>query len=346
MRAVVQRGFGGPEVFELSDLPVPEPGPGQVLVRVHACGVCYHELIVRQGLIKHDVALPLIPGHELAGEVVERGPGVSALDVGDRVTALNRETCGNCADCRLGFETQCRHHRFIGHGGEAGGGYAEYAAVQERALVRVPRDMPFDAAAVIPCVLGTLLNGLRDVARVRPGETVLVTGAGGGLGLHAIQCARLAGARVIAVTTSPGKAPVLKEAGADDVVVADRSGFARQVKELTGGEGVDVVADNVGAPLFDEAFRSLTRRGRYVVIGQVTGDPVRLQLGVVLFKAVRVMGALSATHAQVTDAVDLVHRGRLRVFLGGVYPLPEFARVHAMLEQRQSVGRLVLVPSG
>jgi NADPH:quinone reductase-like Zn-dependent oxidoreductase len=128
------------------------------------------------------------------------------------------------------------------------------------------------------------------------------------------------------------------------VVVADRSGFARQVKELTGGRGADVVADNVGAPVFDEAFRSLARRGRYVVIGQVTGEAVRLQLGVVLFKAVRLMGALSATHAQVSDAVDLVHRGRLRVFIGGTYPLTEFAAVHAMLEQRQSVGRLVLVP--
>lgn len=237
MKAVVQRTTGGPEVLVEEELARPRCGEGEVLVRITACGVCLHDIVVRNGTLKAGVELPVIPGHEVAGVVEEAGAGVTHVKPGDRVALTPCwHVCGMCKLCRGGHETLCLERRYLGDHGLVGG-YAEYVAVDAASAVRVPEGVDDTHAAIAACAIGTALNAVRDAGRITVGEHVLVTGAGGGVGVHAVQLARLAGARVIAQTTSAQKAALLASLGAHDVVVSARGeDFSRKVRELTAGE--------------------------------------------------------------------------------------------------------------
>ena len=203
VKAIVLEEFGDPEVLQLRDLPDPEPGPGEVLVRVAAAGVCYHDLLTRAGHIRHGLTLPVVPGHEVAGVVEAVGPGVTGLAAGDRVCTVQLATCGTCDACLSGNDHICRRQRMFGHG--LAGGYAEFLVAPARSLVPVPEGVPLEQAALFGCGIGTSYRALTATSRLQAGETVLVTGAGGGTGLHTVQLARALGARVLAVTTSEGK---------------------------------------------------------------------------------------------------------------------------------------------
>jgi acryloyl-coenzyme A reductase len=341
MKAVLLERFGGPDVLEVRDVEVPRPGPGEVLVRTRACGVCYHDVLSRAGLMRRDMKVPVILGHEVAGEVAEVGAGVTWLGEGDRVASTQRRSvCGRCRYCRTGGETMCSDRRFLGH--EVDGGYAEYVVIGADNLAKIPTDIPFGEAAVMACAIGTGLNAIREVARVRAGETVLVTGAGGGLGVHAVQLARLSGARALAVTTSEEKVDRLRELGADEVIPATEGRFADDVRAVTSGEGTDVVIDNVGGKVFDEVRRSLARRGRLVMVGEVSSDFVRVNLAQLFLHGLELRSAVSTTQRQLEDVVALVGQGRIRPIVGQAVPLAEAAAAHQALEARRPFGRVVL----
>lgn len=342
MRAVYQNDFGGPSVLEAGHMADPEPKPGQVLVRVRACGVCGHDVLERCGVMRNGVVFPMVHGHEIAGEVVALGEGVESLAVGDRVASLQRVTCGHCDYCRRGLDSCCRNQVFIGHDGLTGG-YAEYTALGERAFVKLPPDMPFEQAAVLGCSAGTVLHALRAEAKLQPGETVLVTGAGGGLGIHAVKLAKLFGGYVLATTTSEHKADILKAAGADDVIVAPDNDFAEEVKRATDGYGIDVLVDNVGAPVFKAALRVMAPYGRFLVVGQVTGDRITFNQAHLIFKNIRLIGSKSTHWHELQDMINLTHRGLFTPLIGQTLPLEEAARAHELVENRGVAGRVVLV---
>src|SRR3954447_19345766 len=166
MRAVVQSGIGGPEVLQVQRwLNPPPPQADQVLIRIRACGVCYHDLLVRDGTFRHLVKLPLVPGHEMAGDVLAIGDAVTRTKVGDQVASTNRETCGHCDLCRTGQEGICPHQHFFGHNGP--GGYAEFACIRENALSVVPRAVPPEVACTLACAVGTELHGIREVGAAK-----------------------------------------------------------------------------------------------------------------------------------------------------------------------------------
>lgn len=343
MKAVVMRQFGGPEVLGVEEVETPRIGPRDVLLKVGACGVCYLDTIVRSGL-RSRAKLPLVLGHEIAGEVAEVGAEVAGLSPGDRVTSMVRETCGSCAYCRDGRETLCETTSGT-FGIVEDGGYAEFMKVPARALTKLPPEIPFEHAAIFTCVLGTALHAIRNKGQVKPGDTVLVTGAGGGLGIHSIQIARLCGGRVIAVTTSESKADAIREAGADQVVVARDPDFSKEVKRLAGGKGVDVVIENVGSAVFPGSFRSLRPGGRMVFIGELTGTPVPLNPALLILKELHLVGSENATWTELREVVELVRAGRLRPVVSQVLPLEAAADAHRMLLERKSRGRLVLRPN-
>jgi len=206
MQAVVQRTTGGPDVLLFEQLPRPRVKARDVLIRVAACGVCFHDIVVRNGTLKKGVELPVIPGPEIAGVVEAVGDEVTRVAPGQRIATTQRyHVCGMCRFCRGGLEPLCAQRRFLGDHGLVGG-YAEYVAVEEDNVVRIPEGVSDEQAAIAACAIGTALNAVRDVGRVTIGERVLVAGAGGGVGVHAVQLARLAGAFVIAQTTSQDKA--------------------------------------------------------------------------------------------------------------------------------------------
>lgn len=345
MRAIVLRNTGGVEVLRLEDVERPRPGARDVLIRCTACGVCYLDVVTRNGTHKKGVELPCIPGHEIAGVVEEVGPDVRRFRPGDRVATTQRyHICGACRLCRGGFEPLCPERRFLGEQGMVGG-YAEYVAVEEDNVALVPDGVTDEQAAIAACSIGTVLNGIRDVGRVAIRERVLVTGAGGGLGVHAIQLARLAGAYVIAQTTSPDKAAMLTSLGAHDTVVSARGeDFSERVRELTDGGGVDVLIDNVGTPLFTAMRRSLAINGRWILIGQLTGDFVPFNPAQLFLRNQSMLSVHGTTRAQLEDSLALIARGSIRPVVSGSHPLAEIQQVHARVERGGVPGRIVVRP--
>lgn len=341
MKAIVLEEFGEPDVLQLRDLPDPEPGPGEVLVRVAAAGVCYHDLLTRAGHIRHGLTLPVVPGHEVAGVVEAVGEGVTSLAPGDRVCTVQLATCGECDACLSGNDHICRRQRMFGHG--LAGGYAEYLVAPARSLVPVPDGIPLEQAALFGCGIGTSYQALTTTSRLQAGETVLVTGAGGGTGLHTVQLARALGGRVLAVTTSEGKVERIRAAGADEVILAPDGRFHDQVRELTGG-GVDLVVDHVGTPVWSSTIRSVRDGGRICFIGQVTGDSVPFNPGLIILRSIALLGTKGATAANVRRVAELVRLGRVRPELDQVLPLAEAAEAHRRMAARQSTGRIVLRP--
>ena len=245
--------------------------------------MCFHDVVVRNGTLKAGVEMPVILGHKIAGHVAALGRDVRGLNIGDRVATTQRgHVCGQCRYCRGGREPLCAESVFLGDAG-LNGGYAEYVVVDAAAVVAVPDGVALRDASVAACAIGTAHHAVVAVGRVRPGEIVLVTGASGGVGLHAIQIARAAGAMVLASSTSPDRAQALRDAGATHVVSHGRGeDFSVQVRDLTKGDGADVLIDNVGTPVFQPARRSLSRGARWVMVGQLTGDFVPFQPGTTL----------------------------------------------------------------
>ena len=340
MRAMVVNDWGGPEVIRPAEVETPRVGPGQALVRVKACGVCFLDTIVRSGL-RSKAKRPLVLGHEIAGEVAEIGPGVQSVKAGDRVAVAFRIPCGHCLSCRAERESLCDNTRGIGV--DLDGGYAEYVVVPELSLQHVPEGVGYEQAAVCGCVVGACYVGLVKKAGVRPGEVVLVTGAGGGIGIHSVQIAKMCGAHVIATTTSPGKVARIREWGADEVICT-KGDFSDQVRKLTDGRGAAVVLESVGSPVFAASFRALARGGRFVFAGELTGAPASFNAALVIYKEPVITGVQPPTGGELGEVLHLVATGRLKPVVSQVLPLGEAPRAHRMLAERSHFGRVVLAP--
>ncbi len=347
MRAVVVRKTGGSDVLRIEEVATPKAGPREVLIRVAACGVCTLDVVTRNGTYRNRVELPLIPGHEIAGTVVETGAEVRRFRAGERVATTQRyHICGACRFCRGGYEPLCAERRFLGQEGMVGG-YAEYVAVEEDNVAAVPAGVKDEEAAIAACAIGTGLNAVRDVGQIKLGERVLVSGAGGGLGVHAVQLARLSGAYVIAQTTSADKSAMLSELGAHAVLATGRGeDFSERVRELTGGEGVDAVIDNVGTPSFSAMRKSLAINGRWILVGQLTGDFVPFNPAQLFLRNQSMLPVHSTTRAQLEDVLALLERKDLRAVVTGVHGLDEVAAVHERMERGGVPGRILLHPGG
>jgi acryloyl-coenzyme A reductase len=345
MRAVVAEKTGPPTVLRVADVAAREPAPREIRIAVAACGICFHDVVVRSGTFRRGVEMPVILGHEVAGTIEKLGSQVREFRCGDLVaTTTYRHVCGHCRHCRGGRETSCPERIFLGDAG-LNGGYAELVCVDEEAVVKVPFGISLEEASIVACTVGTELNAVRDVGRVRLGERVLVTGAGGGLGLHGVQLARLAGAFTIAVTTTSAKAGHIRDAGADEVIVIERGeDFSCGVRRVTDGRGVDVVIDNVGSPVFEAVRRSVADDGRIVLTGQLTGDFIAINPAQLFLRNVSILTAKGVSRSQLADALDLVARRRIKPVIDRVFPLEGAAEAHRLVEAGLSTGRIVLKP--
>jgi D-arabinose 1-dehydrogenase-like Zn-dependent alcohol dehydrogenase len=347
MKAMVIHQPGGTDVLSLERVPDPTAGQKDVIIKVDACGVCFHDIVTRNGTLKFGVQMPCILGHEISGTVVDVGRDVRAFRKGDRVATVQRfHICGACRYCRTGRETLCPERKFTGDLGMVGG-YAEYVAIEDDNVAPVPEGVPLQDAAIVACAIGTILNAIREIGKLQPGETALVTGAGGGLGMHAVQLARLAGALVIAQTTSREKADQIRGLGAHTVIVHARGeDFSGAVKKATGGAGVDVAIDNVGSQLFEPIRRSMGIGGRWIMIGQLTGEFVPFNPAQLFLKNVSMLSATSTTRKQLVDCLALVARGVIKPIVSLALPLEQAARAHELVESGKSAGRVVLRPNG
>jgi acryloyl-coenzyme A reductase len=339
MKAVIVREFGGPEVLELAEVDRPEPDTDDVLVRIHAAGICYHDVLSRGGKIPGGRPGRIL-GHEIAGEIVAAGADVPAARVGERVVLYQRLFCGTCRHCLAGRQDLCRNSRVLGEHG--GGGYAEFACVPARNAIPIPGGLDMTAAALAVCPVGTSVRAALDVGGLAPGQVVLITGAGGGLGLHQIQVAKCVQARVIAVTSSQGKAEIVRKAGADEVIIAPELKFSAEVWRLTSKQGADVVLENVVTGTFGESLRSCAQQATVVVLGNIGAQRVELDPGLVIMRRIRIAGSGNATFKDVQVALHLLTTGAVKPFIGRVLPFPQAAEGHALMERRAVTGRVVL----
>jgi len=338
MHAVVLDSIAGP--LEYRSIDDPEPGPTEALIRVVASAVCGRDLIDARGGFPA-LRLPAILGHEFAGEVVALGSAAgNDLSIGDRVVNLHRPYCGECASCLAGESVDCeRAWQSFGH--TVPGGYAELVVAERRALVKIPGEVEFVTAAPVQCTAGVALRALRHVARLELGETLLVTGASGGVGVAAVQLGRVLGARVVAVTSSPGKVRALSELGADEVIVASDGKFHDQVQR---SGAADVALELTGSATFASALRSLKRRGRMVVVGNILTEKVSFNPGAMILGSLSISGSHGSSHRDVRDCFELIGRGVLRMPVDRTLPLAQAAEAHRLLGERGVFGRVVLLP--
>ena len=344
MRAVVLREFGGPEVLKLEEVPDPVPGPGEVVVEVHAVTVNQSlDLKVRADGTGRGTTLPHVLGVDPAGVVLSVADGVDSVVVGERVAVIPHIRCGRCGFCTNGREEQCPNSRHIGV--HRWGGYAERVAVPATNVVRVPDGVSSVDAAVILRHAPTAFNLLRRLADVRPGEWVLVMGATGGLGAAGVQVAKLLGATVIAGAGADSRVEVALANGADHGVNYRAADLTEEVLRLTGGRGVEVVFENISDPeTWPKAFASLAHGGRLVTAGAHGGGRVELDVRRLYGRRLRVIGGAGASREDVSAALAAAGEGRLHAVVDRVLPLDEAAEAHRLAEKGGLLGKIVLTP--
>jgi D-arabinose 1-dehydrogenase-like Zn-dependent alcohol dehydrogenase len=341
VRAVVLDAPNGP--FRLEERESPALEPDTVLLRVKACGVCHRDVIDRRGLYPFS-SFPRVLGHEIAGEIVALGPGVTDWSVGDRVVTTHRPSCGACRACREGEETRCERSLWA-YAMTVDGGYQEVVLAHAGTLVKVPDALDLVKASFLHCTAAVARRALFRRGRLAFGETVLVTGASGGVGIHALQLIRSSGARAIAATSSTAKVDALRKHGAAEVVVLGPGvKLQDEVRRLTDGRGADLALELVGTPLFNASVRSLRRGGRLVLVGNVTTERVELNPGYAILNEIEVAGSAGASRADLEHVLELAARGELEPVLAGVVGLAEAAAAHERLTAKGVTGRLVLVP--
>ena len=339
MKAVTFAEFGAPSVLQPTVVERPEPGPDDVLVRIHAAGVCYHDVLSRGGRIPGGQPGRVL-GHEIAGEIAAAGANVPPERVGERVVIFQRLYCGACCYCLGGRQDLCRNSRVLGEAG--GGGYAEFTCAPTRNAIRMPDALDMKAAALAVCPVGTSVRAALGVAQVEPGQSVLITGAGGGLGLHQIQVVKSVNAHAIAVTSSEDKAGIIKDAGADEVIVSPDLKFSGEVWRRTAKQGVDVVLENVVTGTFGESLRSTAQNAMVVVLGNIGAQRVEIDPGLVIMRRIRIAGSGNATYKDVRMALHLLATGAVKPVIGRVLPFPQVGEGHALMERGEVVGRVVL----
>ncbi len=339
MRALAMTAFGGPEVLAVHEVARPAPGPGEVLVRVHAAALNHIDLFVLGGLPKASYTWPHVVGADGAGRVEAVGDGVTALRPGARVLVNPGLWCAACPVCAAGEHPLCREYRILGEHLE--GTMAEYLVVPARNAVPIPEDLSWAEAAAFPLATLTAWRMLMTRARVRAGETVLIWGVGGGVALQALQIARLAGARVVVTSSSDTKLEAARGLGADLTLNHTRDDVVRAVRDLTGA-GADVVVDSVGEATWDQSLRALRPMGRLVTCGATTGPRVALDLRRLFWFQWSLLGSTMGTQAEFLEVVRLLGRGRLRPLIDSITPLAEGATAFARLADGRQLGKLVL----
>jgi NADPH:quinone reductase-like Zn-dependent oxidoreductase len=338
MKAVRIHQFGGPEVLTYEDVPDPQLREDQVLVRVRACALNHLDLWVRKGL--PGVKLPHILGSDVAGEVVAAGEYVSGFKTGQRVLVAPMHYCGHCAKCVAGVQNQCREFTVLGNGVD--GGNCELIAVPAANVIPIPDSLDFNQAASVPLVFLTAWHMLVGRAAIRPGQTVLVLGASSGVGIAAIQIAKLFRCRVITTAGDESKLGKALALGTDHGINHYKQKISDEVRKITNKEGVDIVIEHVGAATWDESVKSLKSGGTLVTCGATTGPNVGVDLRHLFARQLTLLGSYMGTMGELHEVLAHVFAGRLKPVVDRVFPLKDVRAAHEHLEKSQMFGKVVL----
>lgn len=340
MKAILFHEHGGPEVLEYADIDTPEPGPGEVQVNIQTAALNRLDIFVRNGWPGIKLNYPHIPGADGAGVISAVGPGVTEVAVGDRVVINGTMSCGKCDFCLAGKENMCLNGGILGE--DMNGTYAEYVVVPENNVLKLPDDITVEAAAAASLVFLTAWHSLITRGGLRPGESVLIVGASGGVNTASIQIAKLAGATVYVVGSTAEKLEQAHALGADVLIDRNEEDWGKAIFKLTGKRGVDVVVDNVGGPTWATSIRALTRGGRMLVVGGTAGYMAETPVNYIFRKHVSIIGSTMAPPGDFRDVMALIFAGKLQPVVDSVRPLAEAAEAQKLLESGNIFGKLVL----
>jgi NADPH:quinone reductase-like Zn-dependent oxidoreductase len=340
MKAVRIHQFGGPEVLAYEDIPDPQPRKDQVLVRVRACALNHLDIWVRKGL--PGIKLPHIPGSDIAGEIAEIGEYVTNFKTGQRVVVAPIHYCRHCAKCVSGLQNQCREFTVLGNAVD--GGDCELIALPAANVIPIPESLDFNQAASVPLVFLTAWHMLVGRAGIRPGQTVLVLGAGSGVGIAAIQIAKLFHCRVITTAGNETKLAKARELGADYGIDHYKQKISDEVRKITNKEGVDIVIEHVGAATWDESMKSLKGSGTLVTCGATTGPNVGIDLRHLFARQLTILGSYMGTMGELHEVLGHVFEGRLKPVVDRTFPLSAIRAAHEYLEKSQMFGKIVVNP--
>jgi NADPH:quinone reductase-like Zn-dependent oxidoreductase len=340
VKAVRIHQFGGPEVLTYEDVSDPKPRKDQVLVRVRACALNHLDIWVRQGL--PGVNLPHILGSDIAGEIVEAGEYITDFKPGQRVLLAPMHFCNHCSKCVAGLQNQCRQFTVLGNGVD--GGNCELIAVPAVNVIPIPDSLGFNDAASVPLVFVTAWHMLTGRAAIRPGYTVLILGANSGVGIAGIQIAKMFQARVITTAGDERKMERAKQLGADFVINHYQQKISQEVRNITKGEGVDIVMEHVGPATWQESVRSLKPGGTLVTCGATTGPKTDLDLRFLFSRQLALLGSYMGTMRELHEVLGHVFAGRLKPVVDRVFPLQETRAAHEYLANSQMFGKVLVTP--
>lgn len=343
MKAVLLHEHGEAENLKfVEDHPIPEPGAGEVRVKLHAAALNRLDWWMRVGVPGYKIALPTILGADGAGTIDQLGEGVTGWQVGDRVALDPGEVhCNGCEYCVRGQENWCRHYHIIGE--QTTGTYCEYRVYPVRNLLALPEDISFAEAAAASLVFLTAWHSLITRGNLRPGESVLIIGAGGGVNTASLQIAKMMGCTVYVVGSDTAKCMRAEELGAD--YVFDRSSiddWGKEVFKATQKRGVDVVVDNVGAPTMMASIRAARPGGRILTVGNTGGYEIQIDNRQLFFRHVSIIGSTMGSHGDYIDVMRLLFAGKLKAVISETYPLENIVEAHHALERGENFGKIVI----
>ncbi len=341
MKAALIHENGPPEALRYEDVEPLPVGPRDAMIKVRATSVNWFDVMGRSGEYSAFKNFPHILGGDIAGEVVEVGSEVTNAKPGDRVLVYATVACGQCEYCLLGQPNICQHYKYYGSG--VWGGYAQYFTGRAANLIQLDEGLNFGECASINVAFLTAWHMLQR-ADIRAGEDILIQAAASGVGAGAVQMAKLAGLRVIGTAGSDEKCQWARDLGADHMINYKTQDFRHEVRQLTGGRGVDVVVEHVGADVWEDSLRSLTRMGRLVTCGASSGMQCTANVAHSFHKQLTVIGSNHGTMNELRTIVRLLKEGKLKAVIGARLPLSEAAESHRMLEARNILGKIVLEP--
>ena len=340
MKAVYFKSHGDLDALTYGERPLPKTGPSDVLVRVKACALNYLDIWVRQGLPGMKIPLPHIPGNDVAGVIEKVGVHTKGVRPGDKVMVAPGLSCGRCESCKAGRDHLCPEYDVLGQVRD--GGYAEYVSVPAANILPMPAHLSFEEAASFPLVFQTAWHMLVTEGQIRTGETVLIQAAGSGVGIAAIQVAKLWGVRIIVTVGSDDKAAKARALGADEVINYRKKDFLEEVRRKTGKRGVDLVVEHIGKTVFEKSLRCLAKGGRLITCGATTGREARLDLRLLFSRNLTVHGIRMGTLRGLKDAVRHLNAGRLYPVVDKLFPLEKAAEAQKYMLDRKHFGKIVL----
>jgi NADPH:quinone reductase-like Zn-dependent oxidoreductase len=340
MKAVRYHRQGGPEVLQVDSIPDPACGPDQVVVRIKAAGINHLDIWGRKGIPGVKAVLPRIPGCDGAGVVHQIGANVSEVKVGDRVALNPATSCGVCEFCQSGEKPLCVKYSIWGE--HTDGTYCELLAVPKHIPIKIPDGMTFEQAAAVPLSALTAWRMLISRGRLKASEDVLIWSAGAGVGIFAVQIAKLAGARVIATASTDAKCEKLKALGADVVYNHSTDDVPKKVRELTHKRGVDLVVDYIGKETFPKSIQVMRRGGRFVTCGATSGYEAPLPFAHLFYKQLELIGCTMGNDKELFDALKLVWAKKINPVIDRVLPVEKAAEAHQAIEDRLVFGKVIL----